>query len=195
METNDIVDRYRRAQDAFDAVLAKVPQHGWDSASACELWTVRDVVGHVVWGLEVLRHHATGQEYTERTGPPGSENPGELAGDDALAGWRAAREATAAVLTDELIDGPAPQRFLANRPDAKVTDVLELMTFDTVVHTWDIGSALGMDVQLEPDLVARSFSLARLVITRTPTTFGPRVPPPPGADAQAKLLTFVGRKV
>lgn len=195
METNDIVDRYRRTQDAFDAVLTAVPPQRWNAASACELWTVRDVVGHVIWGLEVLRHHATDQEYPERTGPPGSENPGELAGDDPLAGWRAAREATAAVLTDEILDRPAPPRFLANRPDAKVTDVLELSTFDTLVHTWDVGSALGMDVHLEPNLVARSFTLARLIIVRSPSTFGPRLPPPPGADQQTRLLTFLGRSV
>ncbi|GAB3482922.1 TIGR03086 family metal-binding protein [Amycolatopsis cihanbeyliensis] len=195
METNDIVDGYRRTQDAFDAVLAAVPSQRWNAASACELWTVRDVVGHVIWGLEVLRHHVTGQEYTERTGPPGSENPGELAGDDPLAGWRATREATAAALTDEVLDLPAAPWYEALRPGVKVTDHLEMLTFDTLVHTWDIGSALGMDVRLEPDLVARSFSLARLIISRTPSTFGPKLAPPPDADKQTRFLAFLGRSV
>jgi uncharacterized protein (TIGR03086 family) len=193
MEPDEILDRYRRAENGFDAVLAAVPADKWDAASACERWTVRDVVGHVIWGLEVLRHHLTGQEYTGRTGPPGSAHPGELAGDDPLAGWRAARAATAAVLTEEVLDRPAPPRLTENRPDATVRDFLSIATFDTLVHTWDIGSALGQDVRMEPDLVAPSFSVARLIITRTPDTFGPRVPPPPGADPQAKLLAFVGR--
>jgi uncharacterized protein (TIGR03086 family) len=195
METNDILDRYRRTQDAFDAVLTAVPAQRWNAASACELWTVRDVVGHVIWGLEVLRHHATGQEYTVRNGPAGSENPGELAGDDPLAGWRATREATAAAVTDEILDQPAPPWFVANSPSAKVTDYLALMTFDTLAHTWDVGSALGMDVHLEPDLVAPSFSLARLIITRTPGTFGPRLKPAPDADQQTRFLAFLGRSV
>ena len=193
MEPDEILDRCRRAEDGFDAVLAKVPPDRWDAASACELWTVRDVVGHVIWGLEVLRCHLTGRECTARTGPPGSADPGELAGEDPLAGWRAAREATAAVLTGEVLDRPAPPRLTANRPDAKVRDFLAVATFDTLVHTWDVGSALGLDVRMEPDLVAPSFSIARLIITRTPDTFGPRLPPPPDAGPQDRLLAFVGR--
>lgn len=193
METGEVLDRYRRTQKTFDAVLAAVPPERWNAASACELWTVRDVVGHVIWGLEVLRHHAAGQEYAPRNGPAGSEKPGELAGDDPLAGWRAAREATDAVLTEEMFDRPGPAWFVANRPDGKVRDYLALLSFDTLVHGWDIGSALGKDVDLEPDLVAPSFSLARLIITRTPSTFGPRVKPPADADQQTRFLAFLGR--
>ncbi|WP_155290477.1 MULTISPECIES: hypothetical protein [Nocardiaceae] len=43
---------------------------------------------------------------------------------------------------------------------------------------------------MEPDLAARSFSLARLIVIRSPTTFGPKLTPPPGADKQARLLSF-----
>ncbi|WP_414939355.1 maleylpyruvate isomerase N-terminal domain-containing protein [Amycolatopsis sp. cmx-11-51] len=143
-------------------MLDAVPAEQGNKASACELWTVRDVVGHVIWGREVLRHHAAGQEYTVRNGPAGSENPGELAGDDPLAGWRATRDATAAVVTDDLLDRPAPSWYVANRPDATVTDHLALLTFDTRRE-----GAHGAD------LVAPSFSLARLIISRTPGTFGP----------------------
>lgn len=195
METNNILDRYRRAQDAFDAVLTAVRPEQWNAGSACELWTARDVVGHVIWGLEVLSHHATGQEYSVRSGPPGSDNPGELAGPDPLARWRASRHAADAALTDGILQRPAPAWVVDRRPDATVSDFLELTTLDTVVHTWDVGSALGMDVHLEPDLVARSFSLARLGIVRSPSTFGPRLTPPPGADQQSRLLAFVGRSV
>ncbi|QXV61938.1 TIGR03086 family metal-binding protein [Amycolatopsis sp. TNS106] len=190
MET---LDRHRRAQDAFDAVLATVPPDRWDAPSACEHWSVRDVTGHVIWGLEVLRHHASGREFTVENGPAGSEKPGELAGEDPPAAWRAARQAADAVVTGELLGRPAPAWYVANRPDATVTDYLALLTFDTLVHTWDIGSALGMDVRMDPDLVTPSFSLARLIISRTPGTFGPRVKPPADADPQARFLAFLGR--
>ncbi|WP_410576753.1 TIGR03086 family metal-binding protein [Amycolatopsis sp. lyj-108] len=190
---NEISDRYRRTQDAFDAVLAAVPEDRWHAASACEHWTVRDVTGHVIWGLEVLRQHVGGQEFTVENGPAGSEKPGELAGDDPLAEWRATRSATDAVVTGEILLRPAPAWYVANRPDATVTDYLALLTFDTLVHTWDIGSALGVDVRMDPDLIAPSFSLARLIISRTPGTFGPRVKPPADADAQARFLAFLGR--
>ncbi|MFC9253891.1 TIGR03086 family metal-binding protein [Amycolatopsis thailandensis] len=193
METNETLDRYQRTQDGFEAVLAAVSPERWDAASACEYWTVRDVAGHVIWSLEVLRHHLAGREYTVPNGPAGSEKPGELAGDDPVAAWRETREAAAALLTGDVLDRPAPAWYAANRPDATVTDYLALLTFDTLVHTWDVGSALGIEVRMEPDIVKPSFSLARLIISRTPGTFGPKVKPEPGADQQTRFLAFLGR--
>lgn len=66
----DAVDTgaYRRAQDGFDEVLTAVTSGQWDSPSACAGWTVRDVVGHMIWGQELVRHLAAGQEYTSRVG-------------------------------------------------------------------------------------------------------------------------------
>ncbi|AUI61373.1 TIGR03086 family metal-binding protein [Amycolatopsis sp. BJA-103] len=193
METDETLDRYRRTQDAFEAVLAAVSPERWNSASACEHWTVRDVAGHVIWGLEVLRHHLAGEEYAPHNGPAGSEKPGELAGEDPLAGWRETREATAALFTGDVLTRPAPAWYVANRPGVTVTDYLALLTFDTLVHTWDVGSALGVKVTMEADIVAPSFSLARLIISRTPDTFGPKVKPAPGADQQTRFLAFLGR--
>src|SRR5437773_8721788 len=94
------MESYRRAQDCFDTVMAAVPRDRWDTPSRCPEWTVRDVAGHVIWGQEQMRHWATGQDYADRTGAPGAPHPGELAGDDPLATWRAAREAAGATLTD-----------------------------------------------------------------------------------------------
>ncbi len=87
------IELYRRAQDGMDAVLDSVPPDKWEAPSACPEWSVRDVAGHVIWGQEQLRHWATGQEYTCRTGAPGAPHPGEMAGTDPVATWRAARAA------------------------------------------------------------------------------------------------------
>jgi hypothetical protein len=48
------MEAYRRAQDGFDAILAAVPAEKWDRPSACALWTLRDVAGHIIWGQEQL---------------------------------------------------------------------------------------------------------------------------------------------
>jgi len=45
------LDAYRRAQDRFDAVLSSVPAERWDAPSMCAGWTLRDVAGHIIWGL------------------------------------------------------------------------------------------------------------------------------------------------
>ena len=191
----DVLDNYRRSQDTFEAVLADVPPREWDHASACEHWSLRDVAGHVIWSLEVLRHHVAGEDYAAACGPPGSVNPGVMAGDDPLANWRAARSSTAHAIVDEALDEPAPAWFVDRRPEATLADFVELSTLDTLVHAWDIGSAVDINVRIEPDLAARSFSLARLIVVRSPSTFGPKLAPPPGADKQTRLLAFLGRSV
>ena len=114
--TVDAMERYRRAQDGFDAVLAAVPDDRWDAPSACAQWTVRDVAGHVIWGQEQLRHWATGQEYAVTTGAPGAPHPGELAGGDPLATWRRGRAAAVESLTEEALARTIRLPGLGERP-------------------------------------------------------------------------------
>jgi uncharacterized protein (TIGR03083 family) len=61
-----VMKSYLRAQDEFDAILAAVSPQAWDRPSACTEWTVRDVVGHVIWGQDQLRRWANGAS-TART--------------------------------------------------------------------------------------------------------------------------------
>lgn len=97
------MEQYRLAQDGFDAVLAAVPADRWEAPSACAEWTVRDVAGHVIWGQHQLRAWATGEDDPERTGAPGSPHPGEMAGADPVATWRAARAAAVPTLTERAL--------------------------------------------------------------------------------------------
>src|SRR2546429_7574889 len=97
------MESYRRAQDCFDAVLAAVSRDRWDTPARCAEWTVRDVAGQVIWGQEQMRHWATGKDYPVSTGAPGAPHPAEMAGDDPVAPWRAAREQSVAALTDDAL--------------------------------------------------------------------------------------------
>lgn len=187
------VDAYRRAQDGFDAVLTMVRPDQWESPSACEGWTVRDVVGHVIWGQELVRHLATEQEYTSRAGAPGAEHPGELAGQDPLASWRAARAASVAILTDESLERPAPEQFVAAHPGAQLGHFLNVLLLDFLAHSWDVGYPLGIEVRLDPALVTASFTVAGEIVARGPGMFASEVTPPPGADEQTRWLAFLGR--
>jgi uncharacterized protein (TIGR03083 family) len=45
---NIVWDRYTELADRFGAVVDTLPRDAWDSPSACEGWTGRDVVAHVV---------------------------------------------------------------------------------------------------------------------------------------------------
>lgn len=186
----EVVAAYRRAQDAFDAVLAAVPAGRWDAPSACALWTLRDVAGHLVWGQEQLRHWATGQPYLNRAGAPGASAPAALAGDDPVATWRAARARCGEALVGEALDGTVILPGLGVQP---IIAVVDLSVTDHLAHAWDIAHALGVDLRLDLDLVAHSSAWARNHMVRVPGFFGPEQAVPAGADEQTRWLAFLGR--
>jgi len=181
---------YRRAQDGFDAALAAVPADGWNAPSACAQWTVRDVAGHVIWGQDQLRHWATGQPYTVTTGAPGAPHPGELAGGDPFTTWRAARAASVDSLTEDALGRIVSLPGLGERP---LSAIVTLLITDHLAHTWDTGHALGIDVQLDPEVVPVSYRWARDNVVRVPGLFGPELAPPPDADEQTRWLAYLGR--
>jgi len=184
------IGSYWRAQDTFDAVLAMVPAESWNSPSACAQWTLRDVVGHIVWGQEQLRHWATGQDYANSVGAPGTPHPAEMAGPDPLDAWRGARATTLKTLTREALDRTVILPGLGKTP---LKAILDLMITDHLVHAWDIGHPLGFDVRLDPELVASSFAWAHTNVLRLPGLFGPELRPPIDADEQTRWLAYLGR--
>ncbi|MFD2420637.1 TIGR03086 family metal-binding protein [Amycolatopsis pigmentata] len=187
----DLMDSYRRAQDGLDTVLAAVRPGQWDTVSACPEWTVRDVAGHLVWAQHQVRAWAAGEEYTERAGAPGAPHPGVLAGEDPLGTWRSARAASVSSLTDETL---ARTVVLPGMGEVPLRALLPLMLTDQLVHTWDIGHPLGLDVRLDPALVPMAFDWARTHALRRPGFFGPELPvEDERADEQARMLAFLGR--
>ncbi|WP_037346875.1 TIGR03086 family metal-binding protein [Sciscionella sediminilitoris] len=192
MNAHEVLADYRAAQDCFETVLAEVPPRDWDAPSECAEWSVRDVVGHTIWGLELVRHLATGQDYLDRTGSPGSERPGELAGADPRDTWRGARAALSLTVTS--LGNPAPSAFVAAHPDARLREFLGVVTLDFLAHSWDIGHAIGVPVTLDTGLLRRTAPVARAIVVRATGMFAPRAPCPDGADEQTRWLAFLGRK-
>jgi uncharacterized protein (TIGR03086 family) len=186
----DTMDAYRRAQAGFEAVLTTVAPDRWESPSMCAEWAVGDVAGHVIWAQHQLRSWATGTAYTERAGAPGSPHPATMTGADPVRTWREARTAVDASLTDTALGRTAVIPGLGEIP---VAAVIPLLITDLVTHTWDIGHALAVDVCLPADLVALAFDWARDNVVRAPGFFGPELTAPDDADAQTRMLAFLGR--
>ncbi|MBB4907576.1 TIGR03086 family metal-binding protein [Actinophytocola algeriensis] len=180
------MELYTQAQDEFDKVLAAVPAAGWSRPSMCRDWTVRDVAGHAIWGQLQLHAWATGGPDPARDGAPGMPAPAVMTGDDPLATWRAARTV------------PAPTQLsrtvaITGMGEVPVAALLSLLVTDLTAHTWDIGRALGLPVDLPRGLVTASFGWAREHVVRRPGFFGPELTPAADADAQTRMLAFLGR--
>ncbi|TDV53592.1 hypothetical protein [Actinophytocola oryzae] len=68
-----------------------------------------------------------------------------------------------------------------------------MLTCDITTHSWDIGHPLGQSVRLPAALVAAAHEWARAHAVRVPGFFGPELTPAPDADAQTRMLAFLGR--
>lgn len=189
---NEKLTSYRLAQDGFSKVLEAVPAAAWDGPSTCAEWTVRDVAGHVIWGRRQLRAWALGLDYDEQGGP-GTPHPGRLTGDDPVAAWREARDAADEALTEEnLLHRTITMH---GRGDVPLIGMVEILVVDTAVHTWDIGHPIGLDVRLDPRLVAEVGSWAReQKPPPSPGFFDAPLTPPEDADEQARMLAALGRR-
>jgi uncharacterized protein (TIGR03086 family) len=180
---SEISERYQRLADEFANKIAKVPDEKWDSQSPCPDWTARDLVQHVV-DTQGLFLGFVGRELGDIP----------AAKDDPAAAWDAARAKTQAELDD-------PQRASAEFDGFMGRSTYEqgvnkFLCFDLVVHGWDLARSAGLDEHIDPDDVGRVRKQAEAFgdAMRGPQAFGPELEPPADADAQTRLLAYLGRR-
>jgi len=181
---HDIADRYDRVAADFAATIDAVPGDRWAAPSPCEGWTARDVVSHIV------DNHRLFEGFVGRSlddVPPVEADP--------AAAFAAARRVVSAHLHDP---GAAEASFegqvFGHMTFAEGID--RFLSADLVVHRWDLGRAVGVDVTLPPEEITRLRETADGYgdALRSPGVFGPEVPVPEDADPQARLLAFLGRR-
>jgi len=187
---SDVMTQYWQALDGLDAIVRAAPADRWEAPSPCEEWRAIDVLGHLIWDQQMIQAWAADAQPAPQPSPPGV-----LAGADPVAAWAAARDATLVVLTPAALDHIVNTRYLGRVPLAEL--VRSLVTFDLLVHTWDLARATGQDVRLDPALVRVYHAHARTneAMLRQSGVFGPARDSPPDADEQTHFLAFLGRPV
>lgn len=183
-----------RAQDGFDEMLASLADEDWERPSMCSEWTVRDVTGHVIRTYGILRSRFLDIDAHDPTAGAGEQSPGTATGENPLATWREARDAEREAASQDVLERMTAGPGGAQMP---IRQFVRIIAMDTLVHTWDIGHALGRSVSLDPASVTASLETAHLLGEglRNPVVCGPEQPAPESADEQTKLLAFLGRKV
>lgn len=175
-------DRHRQVAGAFTARVEGA--RDWDAPAPVDGWTARDVVRHLVEWLPGFLAGGSGVAL-----PPG---PG--ADVDPVGAWRAHTAAVQAVLDD-----PAtPRRMLSNPHIGEVPldrAIDRFYTSDVFLHTWDLARATGQDDRFDPGFCARLLGGMEPMeqMIRASGQYGPRVAVPGNADAQTRLLGFIGR--
>ena len=155
----------------------------WDAPAPVPGWQARDVVAHLVEWFPAFLHSATGIELDH--GPAPQQDP--------VTAWRVHADAV-----QRLLDGPEAATafrhpFVGEMPLPDAVD--RFYTTDVFMHTWDLARATGQDERLDAETCAVLLAGMEPIeeMMRGSGQYGPRVAVPDDADAQTRLLGFIGR--
>lgn len=156
----------------------------WDAPTPVPGWAARDLVRHLVeWFHGFL---AAGAGIKLAQGPSVEDDP--------VAAWQVHYDAV-----QEVLDDPeTPKRVLTNPHIGDVAlprAIDRFYTADVFMHTWDLARATGQDDRLDRDFCAALLAGMEQMdeILRASGQYGPRVEVPTDADAQTRMLGFIGR--
>jgi len=181
---------YVTAVYGFEHVLKLAKPTAFNRQSPCEGWKGKDVYEHALGNLAMIKAFAS-------TGKGPKSTP--KIGADPLGAWVKLREQTLA-----LIDDPAVLNSIATAPfgpdfgDMPVDALVGFMAADLAPHTWDFARTAKVDERLDPALVKYTHAAWKGLPTealRSPGFMAAAVKPAAGADAQTKMLNFLGRAV
>lgn len=178
----DPAERHREVAGRFSERVRGV--RDWGVPAPVAGWTARDVVAHLTDWLPGFL--ASGSDVELSRGPSVDDDP--------VAAWQVMADGVQAVLDDPGVG----RRTLTNPHLGELPlDVAidRFYTTDVFLHTWDLARASGQDDRLDPevcaDLLAGMEPMEELM--RSSGQYGPRVEVPDDADAQDRLLGFIGR--
>ncbi|MCP2163816.1 TIGR03086 family metal-binding protein [Goodfellowiella coeruleoviolacea] len=185
----DLLEAHGRALAEFDARVRQVRPDQWEQATPCTEWSVRDLVGHLVYEQLWVPALLAGQTTAE----VGDRYEGDQLGADPVDAWDRAAAAARAAWTEP---GVLERRVHLSYGRVPAEQYGWEMTTDLTVHAWDLARAVGADERLDPDLAAAVLSRTEPQVEawRSAGIFGPRVPVPAEAPAQDRLLGLLGRQ-
>ena len=182
----EAAERFRTVAAAFTRTVDGVPPGGWDRPAPCAGWLARDVVRHMVEWMPA---------FLESAGSPPLVVTTDVDADPAGA-WAQLRDGLQAMLDDPDVAASelAHPQAGTHRFDAGID---MFFTNDVFMHTWDLARATGQPEQLDEGMAADMLSGMEPMddMLRGSGHYGPKVDPPPDADATTRLMAFVGRPV
>jgi uncharacterized protein (TIGR03086 family) len=187
---SDNLRKYTTAVFAFDHVIKSAKPTVYTRKAPCTGWTGKDVYEHALGNLSMIKAYA-------QTGKAPKRAP--KLGADPLGAWIKLRdEVLAALDRPAVLDANASQPFGADFGDMPVDQLVGFMAAELAVHVWDMARTAKVDERLEPSLVKFTHATWKSLgegVLRMPGMMGPAIKPVAGADAQTKMLNFLGRAV
>ncbi len=195
----------------FDAVVQRVEPEQWDLPSPCEHWDAREVVNHNIVMAHMLLQMTKGSSAAVPTAGGEREVAAPHGEGYVLASHlfnrelRAGREEDPTDLWNQhrdrllhALDQPGAVDAVARSPwgHSTVDEFLGFAFYDPLVHTWDLATAVGQRLHLDPQLVDRALEMLEDPgegrNLRQPISLADAVATT-AADATSRLIAATGR--
>ncbi len=185
----ELLPAHRTAMREFDSRVRRMREDQWDNRTPCTEWSVRDLLNHLVseqlwapWLLDGATLEQVGDRFD-----------GDQLGSDPIEAWAEASASARAAW-----DAPKAVKGQVHVTGGKIRteDYGWQMTLDLTVHAWDLARGLGLDDELDPELVETVHSVfsPHVQSMQGLGIFDPPQPVTPDAGRQTRLLALLGRR-
>lgn len=181
-------DLHARSLHGFDVVVRQIRGDEWEAPSACNGWSARAVVGHVIGVQRYIESLAAAHPAT--IDPYG--DPAAIAGADPVETWNVA-------LGDVLRSLEPPEVVTRVVVTFRGTETLDAQlgwnVVDTLAHTWDLARTAAIDLDVDGEVLGHAIAEAASIpdAMREPPFFGPALAVPVDAEPLEQFLALVGR--
>jgi uncharacterized protein (TIGR03086 family) len=176
----DPLELYEKASEWTKSKIAGAKDK-LDSETACDEWTARDLINHLLNGKELFVAATQGKG---PSGPPQGPPPDALGDGDPVEAFEDVRKAVLDAYGKEgVLDNPQMQMMAG------------IAFVDTLTHGWDLAKGTGQDTKMPPGLADAAMGAigGQLTPERRGDAFKPEVEVPGDASAQDKLIGYMGR--
>lgn len=191
--TTDLRPLHTRALESMGAVIARVRPGDLTRPTPCADWDLNALIGHIVgqqhgFAAAVETSDAPLSAYAVPT-----LEPGEI-----LTAWTSSAERLTAAFATAPLDRAVLMAEFSAEIRFPVATLVGFHLLDTVVHTWDVSTALGEPFRPDDELMAATLAVAEQVpageARERPDAPFAAVLPDDGADDWAHALAWLGRQ-
>jgi uncharacterized protein (TIGR03086 family) len=176
---------FTKAIYGMDAVVQRVASDRWDQPSPCAGWTARDVVAHQVGVLRGLAETVRSGQMALPAEPEDRSDPVGI--------WDRTRDDVL-----EALDHPGrlQQEGAFWFGPMSVDQLIGVVQWDPLTHSWDLAKATGQVPHLDPVLAQQSHDTIapmRATLAKRKLVSPDAVEVPADADIVSRYLGLVGR--
>jgi uncharacterized protein (TIGR03086 family) len=184
---------HRRALGVAGSMIDRVGPQDLERSTPCAPWNLRTLLAHCIG-----QNHGFADAVDSGDAPAEAFAHRSFAPEGLASAWQRSADRLTWAFAAAQLDGPVRLVEISRETSFPVAVVVGFQLLDTVVHTWDIATSLGLGFRPDDELVEATFLQAQRVPStpevrqRQGAAFAP-VLPFDGADHWEEALALLGR--